>query len=97
MIYESQTWSVKIIIFVHSFSLSDESFGMEGSNHGKQIISSPSNTRGIVQHTHLTGAPVQSTAGVVDPILGVEQTVVMPGFPVRTLQHHPPPPYSPSR
>ena len=70
---------------------------MEGSNHGKQIVSSPSNTRGIVQHTHLTGAPVQSTAGVVDPILGVEQTVVMPGFPVRTLQHHPPPPYSPSR
>ena len=45
---------------------------MEGSNHGKQIVSSPSNTRGIVQHTHLTGAPVQSTAGVVDPILGVE-------------------------
>ena len=78
-------------------SLSDESFGMEGNSHGKQGLGSPSNMRGIVQHTHLTGAVSTSMGGGVDPILGVEQTVVMPGFPVRTLQHHPPPPYSPSR
>jgi len=25
------------------------------------------------------------------------EPVVMPGFPVRTVQAHPPPPYSPSR
>ena len=69
---------------------------MEGSNHAKQVLGSPSNMRGTVQHTHLSGA-VSTSMGGVDPILGVEQTVVMPGFPVRTLQHHPPPPYSPSR
>ena len=81
---------------LYYYSLSDESFGMEGNNHAKQVTSSPSNTRGIVQHTHLSGAITNSMGGG-DPILGVEQTVVMPGFPVRTLQHHPPPPYSPSR
>ena len=77
--------------------MSDESFGMEGNSHTKQGLGSPSNMRGMVQHTHLTGAVSSSMGGGVDPILGVEQTVVMPGFPVRTLQHHPPPPYSPSR
>ena len=76
--------------------MSDESFGMEGNCHGKGL-GSPSNMRGTVQHTHLTGAVSTSLGVGVDPILGVEQTVVMPGFPVRTLQHHPPPPYSPSR
>jgi hypothetical protein len=29
--------------------------------------------------------------------LGSPEPVVMPGFPVRTLQSHPPPPYSPTR
>ena len=60
-------------------------------------MSSPSNTRGMIHHTHLSGAAASTSMGVGDPILGGEQTVVMPGFPVRTLQHHPPPPYSPSR
>ncbi len=54
--------------------------------------------------THRGGSGAAATASTVDGASagapgngGSSGPVVMPGFPVRTLQAHPPPPYSPSR
>ena len=42
-------------------------------------------------------SPGGSGGGQYIPAQGQPDPIVMPGFPVRTLQAHPPPPYSPSR
>ena len=69
---------------------------MEVGIQSKPGMNSPPNTRGVIQQTHMGGV-VSTSIGGGNSISGIEQTVVMPGFPVRTLQHHPPPPYSPTR
>ena len=68
-------------MFIFS-SMSDDSLGLEKPG-------STSTTTGGSSSNN-SGIPGGGGGTNVDP-------VVMPGFPVRTLQGHPPPPYSPSR
>ena len=75
-------------------SLSDESLGLE-----KPMASASSTTNSGSTTTATNGSAC--AAGQHEALLLRQQDppdpVVMPGFPVRTLQAHPPPPYSPSR